>query len=67
MAQSLFGRGGAPGEEDTFNNVFKKDFIEVTAMKAHWKMRAMRINPYPDAIIHQGLHTLGVSAGVLNG
>ena len=55
-AQSLFERGRAPGEEDTFNNVFKKDFIKVTAMKARRKMRAMRIDPYPDAIIRQGLH-----------
>ena len=36
--------------------MFKKDFIEVTAMKARWKMRAMRIDPYPDAIICWGLH-----------
>ena len=50
-AQSLFERGRAPGEEDTFNNMFKKDFIEVTAMKARRKMRAMRIDPYPDAVI----------------
>ena len=33
-----------------------KDFIEVTAMKARRKMRAMRIDPYPDAIIRRGLH-----------
>ena len=39
-----------------FNNVFKKDFIEVTAMKAQRKMWAMRIDPYPDAIIRRGLH-----------
>ena len=55
-AQDLFKRGRAPGEEDTFNDVFKKDFIEVTTMKARRKMRAMRINPYPDAIIRRGLH-----------
>ena len=36
--------------------MFKKDFIEVMAMKAWRKMRAMRINPYPDTIIRQGLH-----------
>ena len=39
-----------------FNNVYKKDFIEVTVMKARQKMRKMRINPYPDAIIRYGLH-----------
>ena len=39
-----------------FNNVFKKDFIMATAMKVRRKMRVMRINPYPDAIIHRGLH-----------
>ena len=55
-AQSLFEQGRAPGEEDTFNDVFKKDFIEVTAMKARRKMRVMRIDPYPDAIICRGLH-----------
>ena len=52
----MFERGRAPGEEDTFNDVFKKDFIEVTAMKARRKMRAMRIDPYPDTIIRRGLH-----------
>ena len=36
--------------------MYKKDFIEVTVMKACRKMRAMRIDPYPDAIIHRGLH-----------
>ena len=55
-AQQLFERGRAPGEEDMFNDVFKKDFIEVTAMKACQKMRSMRIDPYPDAIIRRGLH-----------
>ena len=52
----MFERGRAEGEDDTFNDLFKKDFIEVTAMKACRKMRAMRIDPYPDAIIRQGLH-----------
>ena len=36
--------------------MFKKDFIEATAMKARRKMRVMRIDPYPDAIIRRGLH-----------
>ena len=39
-----------------FNDVFKKDFIEVTVMKARRKMRSMRIDPYPDTILCQGLH-----------
>ena len=39
-----------------FNDMFKKDFIVATAMKARRKMRAMRIDPYPDAIIRRGLH-----------
>ena len=55
-AQSLFEWGRAPGEDNTFNDVFKKDFIEVTAIKACRKMRVMRIDPYPDAIIRRGLH-----------
>ena len=55
-AQGLFEQGRAEGEDVTFNNVFKKDFIEVMAMKAYRKMRAMRIDPYPDAIIRWGLH-----------
>ena len=55
-AQALFECGRAEGEDDTFNDVFKKDFIEVTAMKACRKMRKMRIDPYPDAIICWGLH-----------
>ena len=56
LAQNLFERGRALGKDDTFNNMYKKDFIEVTAMKARRKMRAMRINLYPDAIIRRGLH-----------
>ena len=35
--------------------MFKKDFIVATAMKARRKMRAMRMDPYPDAIIRRGL------------
>ena len=55
-SQQLFERGRAPGEDDTFNDVFKKDFITVTAMKVRRKMRSMRIDPYPDAILRRGLH-----------
>ena len=36
--------------------MFKKDFIEVAGMKARRKLRKMRINPYPDAVLHCGLH-----------
>ena len=50
-AQSLFERGRAEGEEGTFNDVFKKDLITAIGMKARRKMRKMRIDPYPDAII----------------
>ena len=35
--------------------MFKRDFITATAMKARRKMRAMRIDPYPDAVIRRGL------------
>ena len=35
--------------------MYKKDLITVTGMKARQKMRKMRINPYLDALIHQGL------------
>ena len=52
----MFERGRAPGEDDTFNDVYKKDFITVMAMKARRKMRAMRMDLYPDAIIRRGLH-----------
>ena len=38
-----------------FGDVYKKDFIKVTGMKARQKMRAMRIDPYPDAILRCGL------------
>ena len=36
--------------------MFKKDFIEVAGMKARRKLRKMRIEPYPDAVLRQGLH-----------
>ena len=39
-----------------FNDVFKRDFIKVVGMKARRKMRKMRIDPYPDTILRQGLH-----------
>ena len=55
-AQTLFEHGRAKGEDNMFNDVYKKDLIEVTAMKACQKMRRMRIDPYPDALIRQGLH-----------
>ena len=52
----MFNRGRAEGEEDTFNDVFKKDLITVIGMKARRKMRKMRIDLYPDAILRRGLH-----------
>ena len=56
MAQALFEQGRAEGEDNTFNDVFKKDLITATGMKACRKMRKMRIDPYPDTIIRRGLH-----------
>ena len=47
--------GRTEGEDDTFNNVYKKDFIKVTGMKACRKMRKMRVDPYPDAVLRRGL------------
>ena len=55
-SQSLFDRGRLENKEDTFNDVFKKDLIEVAGMKGWKLMRRMRINPYPDALIRWGLH-----------
>ena len=55
-AQNLFERGQAEDREDMFNDVFKKDFIEAAGMKAWQRLRKMRIDPYPDAILHRGLH-----------
>ena len=46
-AQALFDRGGSENKEDTFNDVFKKDLIEIAGMKGHRLMRRMRIDPYP--------------------
>ena len=54
-AQSLFERGQAEGNKDTFNDVFKKDLIEVMSMKVRRKLQRMRIDPYPNAILRQGL------------
>ena len=54
-AQALFERGRAEGKDDTFNDVYKKDLITAIGMKARRKMRKMRIDPYPDAIIRRGL------------
>ena len=42
--------------EDMFNDMFKKDFIEAVGMKAMCHLRKMRIDPYPDAVLRQGLH-----------
>ena len=54
-AQSLFERGQVEGNEDMFNDVFKKDLIEAMLMKARRKLNWMRIDPYPDAILRCGL------------
>ena len=55
MAQSLFDRGQAVGDEDTFNNMFKKDLIEAGSIYARWALRTLDILPYLS-----GLFTLGV-------
>ena len=55
-AQTLFERGCAEGEDDMFEDVYKKDLITVSGMKARQKMRQMRIDPYLDALICRGLH-----------
>ena len=34
-AEELFQCGRAEGDEDTFNDVFKKDLIEIAGMKGH--------------------------------
>ena len=52
----MFNRGHSENAEDTFNNVFKKDLIEIAGMKGCRLMRKMRIDPYLDALIHRGLH-----------
>ena len=51
----MFERGQRIDDEDTFGDVFKKDLIEVTGMRACRKMRSLRIDPYPDAILRRGL------------
>ena len=51
MAQNLFEWGQAEGREDMFNDMFKKEFIEVAGMRVHCQLWKMRINPYPDAIL----------------
>ena len=38
-----------------FNDMFKKDFIEATSMKARRKLRKMHIKPYLDAVLQRGL------------
>ena len=55
-SQALFNRGRAENPEDTFNDVFKKDLIEIAGMKGRKLMWKMRIDPYPDALIRRGLH-----------
>ena len=42
-------------DEDMFNDMFKKDFIKVTLMKAWRKLNRMRINPYPNTVLRCGL------------
>ena len=52
----MFEHGRAKGEDDTFNDIYKKDLIKVAGMKARRKMRRMRINLYLDTLIRRGLH-----------
>ena len=51
----MFDRGRAEGEDDTFDDVYKKDFVMVVGMKARHKARRMRINPYLEALLRRGL------------
>ena len=51
----MFEQGRAEGEDDLFNDVYKKDLVTAIRMKARRKMRKMRIDPYLDAIIRRGL------------
>ena len=55
-AQTLFAWGGAEGDEDMFNDVFKEDLITIAGMRGRRQMRRMRIDPYPDALIRRGLY-----------
>ena len=48
-------QGRAEEEDDTFDDVYKKDLITVVGIRAHHKVRRMRINPYPEALLHRGL------------
>ena len=38
-----------------FSDMFKKGFIEAMSMKAWRKLRKMRIDPYPNAVLRRGL------------
>ena len=55
-SQAIFERGQADNDEDTFEDVFKEDLVEVTGMKGRRLMRRMRIDPYPGALIRWGLY-----------
>ena len=35
--------------------MFKKDFIEVTAMRGRWRLMNLHVDPYPDALLRRGL------------
>ena len=54
-AQDLFARGQNITIGDTFSDMFKKDFIEVMAMRARQRLMSLRVDPYPDALLRRGL------------
>ena len=55
MAQELFARGQNVAIGNTFSDMFKKDFIEVTAMRGRQRLMSLCIDPYPDALLRRGL------------
>ena len=53
--QALFERGKAIKGEDKFNDMFKKDLMEILGMKVGRRLQYLRVDPYPDAILRRGL------------
>ena len=55
MAQDINDRVKNLGPEETFSDLWRDDFFQVTSRVARWTLRRLNIEPYSRAVFKQGL------------
>ena len=43
------------GPEETFSDLWRDDFLQVTSRVAHWTLRRLNVEPYSRAVFEWGL------------